>query len=65
MPDEDVKRRLVRGRQNFWRIYRNLATRWSLVYTSERNFQEVAFGEKDEFLIADESLFEVFRSKIK
>lgn len=65
VPDEDVRRRLIRGRQNFWQIYRNLATRWSLVYNSERIFQEVAFGEKDEFLIIDESLFQIFASKIK
>ncbi len=63
--DEDVKRRFMRGKQNFWKTYRNLATRWSLVYNSERNFQAVAFGEKDEFLIADENLFQIFESEIK
>ncbi|MDQ3748918.1 MAG: zeta toxin family protein [Acidobacteriota bacterium] len=65
VPDEDVKRRFMRGKQNFWKTYRNLATRWSLVYNSDRNFQEVAFGEKDEFLIADENLFQIFESEIK
>lgn len=63
--DEDVKRRLIRGRRNFWQIYRNLATRWSLVYNSDRNFQEVAFGEKAEFLVTDENLFQVFKGEIK
>ncbi|MDQ3063483.1 MAG: AAA family ATPase [Acidobacteriota bacterium] len=63
--DEDVKRRFVRGKQNFWKTYRNLATRWSLVSNSDRNFQEVAFGEKDEYLIADENLFQIFESEIK
>ncbi len=65
VPDEDVQRRFMRGKQNFWKTYRNLATRWSLVYNSERNFQEVAFGEKDEFLIADENLFQIFESETK
>ena len=65
VPDEDVKRRFMRGKQNFWKTYRNFATRWSLVYNSDRNFQEVAFGEKDEFLIADENLFQIFESEIK
>jgi predicted ABC-type ATPase len=64
VPDEDVRRRFARGKQNFWGIYRNLVTRWSLVYNSERNFQEVAFGEKDEFLITDENLFQIFVSEI-
>jgi len=63
--DEDVKRRFVRGKQNFWKTYKNLATRWSLVSNSDRNFQEVAFGEKDEYLIADENLFQIFESEIK
>ena len=65
VPDEDVKRRFMRGKQNFWKTYRNLATRWSLVSNSDRNFQEVAFGEKDEYLIADENLFQIFESEIK
>ena len=65
VPDEDVERRFMRGRQNFWRTYRNLATRWSLIYNSERSFQEIAFGEQDEFLIVDENLFQIFKSAIK
>lgn len=65
VPDEDVRRRFVRARQNFWKVYKNLATRWSLIYTSERNFQEVAFGENDEFLIVNEELFKFFEREIQ
>lgn len=65
VPDEDVRRRFERGKLNFWKIYRNIATRWTLVYNSERDFREIAFGEKDEFLIVDEDLFQTFLSEIK
>jgi predicted ABC-type ATPase len=60
VPDEDVRRRFVRGRNNFWKIYKNLADNWTLIYNSEGNFQDAAFGEKDDFLITDKHLFELF-----
>ncbi|MCY7374555.1 MAG: AAA family ATPase [Pyrinomonadaceae bacterium] len=64
VPEADVRRRFRRGKENFWNTYRNLATRWSLIYNSERNFQEIAFGEKDEFLVVDENLFQIFKKEI-
>lgn len=60
VPDEDVRRRFERGKKNFWKLYRDLATRWSLIYNSGDTFQEVAFGQKDNLVIADEILFQMF-----
>lgn len=60
VPDEDVRRRFERGKENFWRTYKDLADSWALIYNSEEIFQEIAFGEKDDFLITDEDLLETF-----
>jgi len=65
VPDEDVKRRFLRGKRNFWKIYKNIATRWSLIYNSERDFREIALGEKDEILVIDEDLFQAFLGEIE
>jgi predicted ABC-type ATPase len=58
--DEDVKRRFVRGRHNFWDIYKNLANSWSLIYNSEGRFYEIAFGENEAIEIFDENLYDKF-----
>jgi len=63
VPDEDVRRRFVRGKQNFWKIYKTLADKWYLHYNMKDIFQLVAIGEKDDLIFIDEDLFEKF-SKI-
>ena len=63
VPDEDVRRRFLRGKQNFWKLYKTLADKWLLYYNMEDNFQLVAIGEKDSLIFIDEDLFEKF-SKI-
>lgn len=60
VPDEDVRRRFVRGKQNFWNVYKNLADSWFLYYNMKDDFQLVATGEKDKILVIDESLFSAF-----
>ena len=58
--DEDVKRRFVRGKRNFWEVYKNLADSWSLIYNAEGRFYEVAFGENEASEIFDENLYDKF-----
>lgn len=65
VPEEDVRRRFKRGKDNFWNIYRDLVTRWNLIYNSESSFQDVAFGEKNNFLIINEDLFQTFEETAK
>ena len=65
VPEEDVRRRFVRGRENFWNIYKNLVDRWSLIYNSQGGFREIAFGEKDTPKITDENLFNDFIENLK
>jgi predicted ABC-type ATPase len=60
VPNEDVKRRFARGKQNFWKLYRYLADEWFLYYNTEDNFQLIATGEKDKILLIDEDSFGKF-----
>lgn len=58
--DEDVRRRFIRGKENFWQIYKHLADSWSLIYNSEGTFHEIALSEKKEIEIFDEKLYQKF-----
>ncbi len=60
VPDEDVRRRFVRGKQNFWNVYKDLVDSWSLIYNSESTFYEVALSENEEIEIFDENLYQRF-----
>ncbi len=65
VPDEDVRRRFVRGKQNFWNVYKNLADSWSLFYNTNDSFKKIAAGEEDKIITIDESLFEKFLESVK
>jgi len=60
VPDEDVRRRFVRGKKNFWNVYKDLVNSWSLIYNSESTFYEVALSENEEIEIFDENLYQRF-----
>ncbi len=60
VPDKDVQRRFVRGKRNFWEIYKILVDKWHLYYNMEDNFQLIALGEKNNLIIIDEDLFGKF-----
>ena len=65
VPDEDVRRRFVRGKKNFWDVYKNLADSWSLFYNTNDSFRKIAAGEEDKIIMIDESLFENFLESVK
>ena len=60
VPDEDVRRRFLRGKRNFWNVYKDLVDSWSLIYNSESAFYEVAVSENEEIEILDEELYQRF-----
>ncbi len=62
VPDEDVRRRFVRGRENFWNVYKNSVDKWHLYYNMEDNFRLVAIGEKINLIFVDEELFDKFNN---
>ena len=60
VPDEDVRRRFARGKQNFWNVYKDLADSWGLVYNAESTFYDVVLSENKEIEIFDETLYQKF-----
>lgn len=65
VPDEDVRRRFLRGKQNFWNVYKNLADSWGLIYNAESRFYEVALGKNREIEIFDENLYQKILADMK
>lgn len=61
VPDEDVRRRFVRGKQKFWNVYKDLTDSWSLIYNSEGMFYEVALSANKAIEIYDENLYDKFK----
>lgn len=64
VPEEDIRRRFVRSKENFWTVYRPLADRWHLYYNAGQSFQEVALGDPESETVVDETLFSHFKQDI-
>ena len=64
VPDEDVIRRFYRSKRNFWCVYRMLADEWQVVYNSDAEFQEIAFGKAGASTIVDEGLYQLFQEDL-
>jgi len=65
VPDEDVRRRFMRGKENFWNIYKDLADSWSLFYNTNDSFKKIAAGEENKIITIDENLFENFLESVE
>ena len=65
VPDEDVRRRYYRSKQNFWHIYKDLAEDWSLFNNSLlADNQLVAVGSEDNYSVESEGLSKQFLTDI-
>jgi predicted ABC-type ATPase len=60
IPDDDVKRRFWRGKENFIQSYKDFAHFWGLVYNTESGFIDVAEGQGGEIEIFDAVLYDKF-----
>ncbi len=60
VPEKDVVRRFGRSKSNFWNFYKNSVDSWKIYFSVEENFVPVAFGEKNQYNIVDDGLFESF-----
>ena len=60
VPEADVRRRFTRSLTNFWRIYREMADKWVIVYNETPQLQDVAAGSRRDVAIRDSSLFHDF-----
>jgi predicted ABC-type ATPase len=66
VPDEDVKRRYIRGLSNFWNAYRPLADYITLIFNNEYyDFKRVAYGTSKEVTIIDNDLYKIFFQELE
>jgi predicted ABC-type ATPase len=64
--DEDVKRRFIRSKVNFWLIYKNISDTWIMYSNSSKDGpQKIAFGEMDNYIVELDELFTSFLTSIK
>ena len=64
VPEEDVRRRYVRSKANFWTLYRPKVNRWHLLINSEDRFVDVAAGTGAETFVLDAEAFDAFHQDI-
>lgn len=55
VPDEDVRRRFRRSKENFWSVYKNSADKWHLVFNAGDSFEQIAAGDDKGVIILDEA----------
>ena len=60
VPEVDIRRRFTRSIRNFWRIYRELADNWVLLYNGMTTLQDVAAGSREQVTIRAPELFSSF-----
>lgn len=65
VPDADVVRRFYRSKRNFWNLYRDMVDNWYLFFNSDDRFLEIAIGKKDEYMIKNNEIFELYLRDIK
>lgn len=65
VPDHDVLRRYSRSKKNFWNLYKQEADEWFLIHNSQPQFLEFALGSRNEYVVNDYRLFELFIREIK
>ncbi len=61
VPDEDVKRRYYRSKENFWNNYKFLSDNWAIFYNSTgESIELVASGIYDRYIVLTNRFFEKF-----
>lgn len=65
IPDEDVRRRFYRSKNNFWNKYKDLVDEWILFYNGLSDYTLVAKNEFNRIEILNEALYNEFIKDIK
>ena len=60
VPEADVRRRFSRSLANFWRLYRPLSDRWSIVYNAQDGLVGIAHSVRASQKITNPPLFAEF-----
>ena len=64
VPEADITRRYRRSINNFWQHYRLIADKWHLFYNARRSFYEISVGSKDNHVIINNMLFEMYQTEV-
>lgn len=65
IPDEDVRRRYVRSKNNFWNLYKDESDEWLLFYNGGDKYFEIAHGIVGNIDILDKDLYDNFIKDIQ
>jgi predicted ABC-type ATPase len=65
VPESDIRRRFTRSLGNFWRIYRDLADNWVLLYNGMMASQDVAAGSRQQIAIRNPQYFSTFLDLVR
>lgn len=60
VPEADIRRRFSRAIGNFWKVYREMADHWVLLYNGETSIQDVAGGAPDRMTIREPMTYATF-----
>jgi hypothetical protein len=60
VPEADIRRRFTRSLRNFWRIYRELADSWVLLYNGATALQDVLAGSQLQLTVRNPLLFSTY-----
>jgi predicted ABC-type ATPase len=60
VPEDDIRRRYVRSKENFWTLYRPKVDRWILFRNTGESLQRVAVGEEDVRSVVHRDGYETF-----
>ena len=65
VPESDIRRRFTRAIVNFWRIYREMADNWVLLYNGDTAIQDIAGGSRDQLTIRDPATYATFMTLVE
>jgi len=60
VPNEDVIRRYYRSREKFWKVYKDLADEWNLIFNGQEYYMLVARYENKQLEIINDGMYNEF-----
>lgn len=65
VPESDIRRRFSRAIANFWKVYRQMADNWVLLYNGKTTIQDVAGGSRNTFTVRDPMTYAFFMTLVE
>lgn len=64
VPIEDIRRRFMRSKRNFWNTYKNIVDEWIMFFNNKDEFLQVATGSNSAYEIIHDDAFRIFMEGI-